>query len=94
MIECFRGSDLHLMITAVVESTTLRAIGYDESLALLRLEFRSRAVYDYFGVPSAVHEALLRAPSIGACCNETVRGRFTYRRVDSNDSERLGKAGL
>ena len=53
------------MITAVVESTTLRTIGYDESLALLRLEFRSLAVYDYFGVPSAVHGSLLGAcPSI------------------------------
>ena len=46
-------------ITAV-ESSTLRTIAYDESLALLRLEFRSRAVYDYFGVPAAVHAALLR----------------------------------
>ena len=82
------------MITAVVESTTLRTIGYDESLALLRLEFRSLAVYDYFGVPSAVHASLLGAPLIGAYFNEAVRGRFAYRRVDSNDLERLGKAGL
>ena len=54
------------MIVTAVESATLRAIAYDESLGLLRLEFRSWAVYDYFGVPAVVHEALLRAPSIGA----------------------------
>lgn len=58
------------MNVRAVESSTLRTTAYDESLALLRLEFRSRAVYDYFGVPAAVHEALLRAPSIGACFNE------------------------
>ena len=70
-----------------VESTTLAAIGYDENRALLRLEFRSRAVYDYFGVSAAVHEALLRAPSIGVCFNEVVRGCFPYCRVFPLDSE-------
>ena len=32
------------MIVTAVESTTLKAIAYDESAAVLRLEFRSRAV--------------------------------------------------
>ena len=74
------------MNVTAVESSTLRTIAYDESLALLRLEFRSRAVYDYFGVPAAVHEALLRAPSIGACFNEVVRGCFPYDRVSPSHS--------
>ena len=64
-----------------VESSTLRTITYDESRALLRLEFRSRAVYEYFGVPAAVHETLVHAPSIGACFNAMVRGCFPYGRV-------------
>jgi hypothetical protein len=70
-----------------VESSTLKAIAYDESLGLLRLEFRSRAVYDYVGVPLAVHEALLGAPSIGACFNEIVRGRFFFWRILPADGE-------
>ncbi len=70
-----------------VKSTTLEAIGYDESRAVLRLVFRSRAVYDYFGVPAAVHEALLRAPSIGSCFNEVVRGRFPFGRVSPINRE-------
>ena len=82
------------MIVTAVESATLRAIAYDESLALLRLEFHSRAVYDYFGVPAAVHEALLRAPSIGACFNKVVRGCFPYCRVSPIDSESLSKGDL
>ena len=81
------------MIVTAVESTTLKAVAYDEGLALLRLEFRSQAIYDYFGVPAAVHEALLNAPSIGAGFNEIVRGRFPYCRI-SLDSERAPKAGL
>ena len=75
------------MIVTAVESATLRVVAYDESLALLRLEFRSRAVYDYFGVPAALHEALLRAPSIGACFNAMVRGCFPYDRVSPIDAE-------
>ena len=82
------------MIVTAVESATLRAIAYDESLARLRLEFRSRAVYDYFGVPAAVHKALLRAPSVGACFNAVVRGCFPYCRVSRFDSECLPKGDL
>ena len=50
------------MIVTAAESTTLKALAYDQSGAVLRLEFHSRAVYDYFGVPATVHEALLFAP--------------------------------
>jgi hypothetical protein len=76
------------MNVTAVESSTLRAIGYDENRALLRLEFRSRAIYDYFGVSGEIHAALLRAPSIGACFNEIVRGCFAFRRVSPMDSAR------
>jgi hypothetical protein len=68
-------------MNVTVESSTLRTIGYDESLALLRLEFQSRAVYDYFEVPVAVFESLLGASSAGACFNAMVRGCFQYERV-------------
>ena len=64
-----------------VESSTLTSVCYDESQALLRLEFRGGLVYDYFGVPGDVHEVLLLAPSTGACFNELIRGCFPYSRV-------------
>ena len=69
------------MNVTAVESSTLRTIGYHESRALLRLEFQSRAVYDYFEVPTAVFESLLSASSVGACFNAMVRGCFRYERV-------------
>ena len=75
------------MNVTAVDSTTLRTITYDESRGLLRLEFRSRAVYDYFGGPVEVHGALLRAPSVGACFNEIVRGCFPFCRVTPIDTE-------
>jgi hypothetical protein len=70
-----------------VASSTLAAVCYDKSRALLRLKFRSGLVYDYFGVPGDVHETLLRAPSTGACFNERIRGCFPYRRVCPAASE-------
>ena len=73
------------MRVATVESTTLATVGYDENLKPLRLEFCTRAVYLYFGVPAAVYEALLDAPSKGQYFNGTIRGRYPYRQIlDTN----------
>ena len=67
------------MCVVTVESTTLATVAYDEARELLQLEFCSRAVYLYFGVPAAVHQALLAAPSKGRYFNHAIRGRFPYR---------------
>ena len=69
------------MRIATVESATLATVGYDETQELLQLEFGSRAVYLYFGVPLAVYEALLDAPSKGRYFNGTIRGRYPYRQI-------------
>ena len=69
------------MRVATVESTTLATVAFDEARELLRLEFCSRAVYLYFGVPAAVHQALLGAPSKGRYFNQTIRGRFRFCRI-------------
>jgi KTSC domain len=69
------------MRVVTVESTTLASVGYDESLKRLQLEFCSRAVYVYFGVPATVYEALLDAPSKGRCFNGTIRGHYPYRQI-------------
>ena len=67
-------------ITAV-ESTTLATVAYDRARELLQLEFRSGAIYQYFGVAAAVHEDLLGAPSKGSYFNRFIRGRFPYSLV-------------
>jgi hypothetical protein len=77
------------MRVATVESTTLATVAYDETQELLQLEFCSQAVYLYSGVPAAVHQALLGAPSKGRYFNQTIRGRFPYRRVRSLDTTQL-----
>lgn len=69
------------MRIATVESATLATVGYDEAQELLQLEFGSRVVYLYFGVPAAVFEALLSASSKGRYFNGTIRGRYPYRQI-------------
>ena len=71
------------MRIVAVESSTLAAVGYDAVCKLLELEFSSRAVYHYFGVPAALHQSLLHAPSKGSFFNRSIRGRFPYRRMTS-----------
>ena len=74
------------MRVATVESTTFATVAYDEAQELLQLEFCSRAIYLYFGVPAAVHQALLDAPSKGRHFNQSIRGQFRYRLIpDFND---------
>jgi KTSC domain-containing protein len=69
------------MNVAAVESTTLATVAYDDAQELLQLEFRSRAIYQYFGVPAGVQADLLRAPSKGTYSNRVIRGRFPYSLV-------------
>jgi len=74
-----------------VESTALLALAYDDGREILQLEFRSAAIYHYYGVPAAVHEALLGAPSKGSYFNRVIRGRFPYALCASAQSGLTGK---
>ena len=74
-----------------VASTTLRALAYDDGRGILQLEFLSRAIYHYYGVPAAVHEALMGAPSKGSYFNRVIRGRFPYALCTSAQPGLAGK---
>jgi KTSC domain len=67
------------MRVTAVESSTLATVAYDATRELLQLGFCSGAVYQYFGVPAAVYQALLDAPSKGGYFNHAIRGQFAYR---------------
>ena len=79
------------MNVTLVESTTLAAIGYDETREILRLEFRNHSVYRYFEVPVSVYEALVAASSKGRYFNGTIRGHFPYS-LETDDADRRGES--
>jgi hypothetical protein len=74
------------MRVVTVKSSTLATVAYDEARELLQLGFCSRTVYQYVGVPAAVHQALLGAPSKGRYFNHAIRGRFPFHRVPDFDT--------
>ncbi len=57
-----------------VESTAIRAVGYDGST--LTIEFHGGKIYDHPNVPYDVYAALMQASSIGAYYSRFIRGRY------------------
>jgi hypothetical protein len=75
------------MHTTAVQSATLATIGYDSARGILQLEFRSRAVYRYFGVPGPVCDALWAATSKGRYFNLAIRGCFPHSLIPGIESD-------
>lgn len=74
------------MQRVIVESTTLGSAGHDNQAAVLELQFRNGAVYQYSLVPRQVYRDLLRAESKGRYFNQSIRGRYPYRRIQATAS--------
>ena len=76
------------MFATAVESTTLTTVAYDRAGQVLRLEFRSHAVYCYFRVPPGVYQNLIAADSKGSYFNRYIRGRFPYHKLTDDRPHR------
>lgn len=69
------------MERVVVESSSVRSIGYDPATFELEVEFHSGRAYRYQRVPIAAYRLLLRAPSIGQFVNEQIKPRFEAKEL-------------
>ena len=69
------------MIRDHVASSNIASIGYDPSSETLEIEFTNGAIYQYFNMPSGLHEQLMAAPSKGQFLNLYVRNAYPYSRV-------------
>jgi hypothetical protein len=64
-----------------VDSTCLKAVGYDHDRRTLRLAFRDGdREYDYYNVPSEVFDGLLAADSHGQFFLANIRDKFPCTR--------------
>ena len=70
----------------LVKSSSIKSVGYEDHSKILKIEFCRDRVYQYFGVPAAVHQALLGAPSKGRYFNQSIRGRFPFRLIPDLDT--------
>jgi hypothetical protein len=59
-----------------VSSRSIRAIGYDDGLRRLYVQFRTGRTYTFFGVPAATASAFLRSSSKGRFFNAYIRGHY------------------
>ena len=59
-----------------IDSTVLASAQYDVTESILRLEFRSGAIYLYFNVPASIYQDLLAANSKGSFFSRHIRPVF------------------
>ena len=64
-----------------IQSSNLRAIGYDQENATLAVEFHSGVLHHHGGVPAALYVGLMSAPSHGKYYNEHIKGQYPGRRA-------------
>jgi hypothetical protein len=69
------------VLRQVVDSSSLRSIGYDKNTKALEIQFRNGAVYVYADVPLDVWIGLRDAPSKGKFFQENIRDRFAFERT-------------
>ena len=65
-----------------VESSHIKAIGYDEETKTMRVEY-NQASYEYSNVPKTIYEQIMSADSKGRALREAVSTNgFAYKRVE------------
>ena len=61
-----------------VESSFIKAIAYSRKHRVLKIEFTSGSVYQYFGVSRHRHDRLMTAESTGRYFNAHIRSKYEY----------------
>ena len=64
-----------------VESTLVRAVGYQRRSKTLEVEFQSGEVYQYSDVPERVFEEFWKAESKGKYFNFEIRDSYAFVRL-------------
>jgi hypothetical protein len=65
----------------VVESSVIHAMGYEDDLALLEIEFVGGDIYRYHFVPRRIWNELRNASSKGAYFANAIREKFPTTRI-------------
>ncbi len=64
-----------------VQSKEIAVVGYDAKKSILEIVFRRGGVYHYEGVPAAVHQQLMKAPSLGTYFTQNIKDSYSYKKV-------------
>jgi hypothetical protein len=69
------------MNRTLVTSSNVVSVGYDPDSMTLEVEFKDGPVYQYFDVPEAVYQELMRASSVGQFMHANIRYNYRYTKV-------------
>lgn len=64
-----------------VESSNLKAVGYDQDNAILVIEFRDGSVYEYYDVPQYEYDGLMCAESKGKYAHANIYKRYRQQKI-------------
>ena len=65
-----------------IESSNIKAVGYDGSTRDLRIQFKSAAIYyDYHGVKPELFAKLMKADSKGQFYYHNIKGKFEFSKI-------------
>jgi len=59
-----------------VNSSAIRAVGYDPQTRRMKIKFSQGDTYDFCHVPEHIFQGLLRAGSKGSYYNDHIRDRY------------------
>jgi hypothetical protein len=76
-----------------IESSTVRAIGYDPATGVLEVEFLHGLVYEYAAVSKEVHSAFMAASSKGSFFHTEIKGAYDYKKVEGAGDEKGNSRG-
>lgn len=65
-----------------IESSMITSIGYDSSIAVLEIEFKSNsAVWQYYDVPESLYYEFRGSDSVGKFWHANIKGQFSENQV-------------
>jgi hypothetical protein len=68
----------HPISLTPVDSSNIRAIGWDSTTKTLAVQFKSGGTYHYPGVDAKLHQQLMAAPSVGGFFASHLRQRKDF----------------
>jgi len=64
-----------------VQSSNIRAVGYDPDVQSMEVEFHDGSVYLYEGISENVYEGLMSAQSVGKHFRDNIREEYEYYKL-------------
>lgn len=68
--------------TVPVQSSNLKAVGYDRDAKLLQVDFKNNTSYQYAEVPPDLFADLLRADSVGSYLAQQIKPYYTATKLE------------